>query len=104
MLPASSGCGATIIAMMGRIVSKQREVVNRWSVGQLEGLALHLLAKPGCGLSKRGLITQHRIADACHLVGERAGALIVVGARLQLERPVAQAAKFDAFGFGDFGG
>jgi len=50
------------------------------------------------------LITQHRIADACHLVGERAGALIVIGARLQLERPVAQAAKFDAFGFGDFGG
>ena len=53
-LPASSGCGATIIAMMGRIVSRQREVVNRWSVGQLEGLALHLLGSPSRGLPERG--------------------------------------------------
>ena len=58
-------------------------------MGQLEGLALHLLAKPSRGLTERRLVTQHRVANARHLVGKRASRLVVIGAPLQLQCPVA---------------
>jgi hypothetical protein len=89
--------------MMGRIVSRQREVGTRWSVGQLERLALHFLGKPSRGLPERCLVTQHRVADARHFVSERASALVVIGAGLQLERPLTQANELEAFHLCDFG-
>ena len=43
---------------------------------------------------------EHGIADACQLVGQRAGGLVVVGPALHLERPVLEAINLTACLFG----
>ena len=92
-LSASSGAGATLGAMMG-----DRSLRKRWEVWvqgescssrQREGGARDLLAKPRrCSI--RFAIAQRGVADARHLVGQRARRLVVVGATLHRQCPVAQ--------------
>jgi len=68
-------------------------------VCQFKGLTLHLLAKPGRGLTKGGVVAQHRVAEARHLVGHGAGGLVVIGSGLHLQHPVTHAAELEPLSF-----
>ena len=67
-------------------------------MSQAEAEAIELLARPGSGLAKGGLIAQHAEADPGHLVGQRTDSLVVVGSLLKLESPAAQTRELEALG------
>ena len=75
--------------MMGESSRSKREgLVAGESVSDGEGDALRFAVRiAGGGLAEGGLIAQHAVADARHLVGQGADGLVVIGAALPSSTP-----------------
>jgi hypothetical protein len=106
-LSASSGVGASRVAMMGDQSPCKGGWVKRRSIhssswhriGGARDLFVHSRDRAGVRLA----VTQRRIADARQLVGQRAGCLVVVRSSLDIERPVPQVIDLFAGGMRDAG-
>ena len=92
--------------MMGdRSLGKaQEEVLSDEAIsgGDLETGALELLVRPARGFAVGLRVAQRGVADTRELVGQRAGGLVVVGARLHAEGPLAK--RVDALSGSDSAG
>ncbi len=98
-LSAPCGVGGLTLGHDGR--SDPSQVVAKKSYGRgdrrsdcssgrhRKRLALHLVLN-GRRIVIRGVVTQRREADPRQVVGQRAGRLVVVAARLHLQRPLQQ--------------
>lgn len=94
-LSASLREGATRLAMMGDQSQSKRGDVElkifspcRQSSSNSEGSVLDLALLPGRRLTIWRGIAQGGVTDARHLVGQRTGRLVVIGAGLHRRRPL----------------
>lgn len=88
----------------GRVVSTQRVVGQRESVGQFESLPVDFVGNSAGRLAEGGLIAKHAVANASKLVGQGAGGFVVIGTLLQIDGPASNTGELLAFAQGARGG